>query len=278
MPIFMFQGEQIHYETTGQGDRTVIFLHNLGSSRLIWRPAMTGLDDRFTAYALDFPGYGSSELGDDPSVERLVDIVEAFIAELGVDEVDFVGNCVGSAVSMLYAERHPSAVGSMVLFNPATAATLRPTSFGRLAWLVARVPLPQGLLKTLAMPTAFARFMIWFQTGAGATNGANADIRNQLQSLWTHRGRLLPLALIAPKVPEPFGHIDRLDPAVFDGIEMQMIWGERNKVLSAKQGRQLADRLQVPYLEISGAGHLAMLEMERDHVDRIIATGLTVSA
>lgn len=275
MAVFEYGGESIHYAQRGSGSRVVIFLHNLGSSRLIWEPAIAGLDDRFTAYALDFPGYGDSPLTTEPSIDRLVEILEGFVAEIGAERIDLVGNCVGSAVSLLFAERNPSTVGSMVLFNPATAATLAPTPLGVLARLAARNVFPHRLLRALTLPKPIADAIVWAQTGTGRVAASNAGTRERLRDLWTDKGRILPMAGIAAAVAVPFERIDRMSPDVFADINVQMIWGERNRVLSAKAGRELAHRLGIPYLGLPTAGHLAMLETPPEEIDDILRATLT---
>ncbi|MCF8572158.1 alpha/beta hydrolase [Gordonia sp. HY002] len=270
MAVFEYDGETICYSRHGTGSRVVIFLHNLGSSRLIWEPTITALDPTYSAYALDFPGYGDSELTAVRSVEWLVDMVEAFVAEIGATRLDLVGNCVGSAVSLLLAERRPELIDSMVVFNPATAATLRPTPLGLLSRLAARSLFPRAILGSVSLPKTVAKAIIWFQTGSGSVTPGNTRLKNRLQELWTDKGRMFPMASVAPTLSRPFTHIDRMVSDTFAGIDVQMVWGEKNRILSAKEGRKLAERLGVPYLGLSAAGHLAMLEVSPDLVPQML--------
>jgi pimeloyl-ACP methyl ester carboxylesterase len=92
MSVVLINGSRIHYESFGRGD-PIIFLHGwLGS----W-------------------GFGDSEK--EPvrySVESYVEMVVAFMNELGIHQVPLVGHTLGAAVAAELAARHPSYVSKIL--------------------------------------------------------------------------------------------------------------------------------------------------------------------
>lgn len=99
----------------------VLLLHGLGASAHTWftvAPELAGAG--FTVYALDFPGFGDSEVPPAKvSVLELPRYVAAFLKEARVERVSAVGNSMGGYVAWLLAADHPALVERLVLVDAA---------------------------------------------------------------------------------------------------------------------------------------------------------------
>ncbi|GAA0943039.1 alpha/beta hydrolase [Actinocorallia libanotica] len=119
----------LHYQEAGAGD-PVILLHGSGPGATGWSNFsgnIEALAEHFHVYAVDMPGWGSS---DACTVDRL-DHVEAavqFMDELGIERAAFVGNSMGGATSLRMAVEHPDRVSHLVTMGPPTGKA--PKLFG----------------------------------------------------------------------------------------------------------------------------------------------------
>ncbi|KAJ6447258.1 alpha/beta hydrolase [Purpureocillium lavendulum] len=261
--IFEFEGLQITYDYGGTGS-PIIFLHNLGGDRSIWAEQVNALKTTNSVYALDWIGFGDSTLPDAGyTIDTYLRLLSNFIDFHELRHVTLVGNCFGSAMSLLYANQSPNNVHALVLINPLTGATFAPTTAGWAAQLLRRFPLLRGLLlrpiaASLQLPGPIAEMMVRGQLGRGGGElpvGAIAGLRGR----WTEPRRLLPLAEILSELPN-LAVLDKLEPdALFPPITT--IWGLRNRILSTVAGETLNSTLKPRRaIFLPTAGHLPMIE------------------
>lgn len=255
MPTFTFEGLSIAYTVAGTGD-PIVFLHNLGGHRGIWAAQTDALAATNTTYALDWFGYGESSIPDDGyTIERHLRLLEAFVTQHGLKELTIVGNCFGSAMALLFARRHPHLVRSLVLVNPLTAATLRPTLTGRAARLLRNVPLGP-IVRRIRVPDPIAGLVIREQLGS---RGAGAAALRPLRSAWTEPRRLIAPSGILPELPI-LAELDRFRPGP-EFPPITTVWGKKNRILSARAGDRL-DKTLCPRsaITVPDCGHLVMIE------------------
>ncbi|MFE6863453.1 alpha/beta fold hydrolase [Nocardia sp. NPDC057668] len=256
MDEFEFDGTRIAYLRQGEDGPPVLMLHNAGSSHLIWMPQLTALARNHRVYALDLPGYGSS---DRPAagytLERYTELVREFVIRHELSGIGLVGNCLGAAISLTLARREPGLVRAVVAINPLTENTAMHGDLG----LAARVTrgLPEFGARVLGgwhTPQWFARTTIrtWFSSGrayrecpyvtplaAGFPARALVGLVRDLDSFaalddWPDRDALPPVCTI---------------------------WGTENRILSAAAGRTVNAALRPERAEwLDGCGHVAMLE------------------
>src|SRR5919205_369359 len=88
-------GAKIHYVEAGSGP-VVILLHGLGADNSSWGPTVAPLATKFRVIALDQIGFGRS---DKPMlnyrVGTLVDFLDGFMKQVGVERASLVGNSLG---------------------------------------------------------------------------------------------------------------------------------------------------------------------------------------
>lgn len=258
--FFDFDGVRIAYETAGDGELgPVLFLHNLGASRLIWAPQMRVLARTRRVFAVDWPGYGDSEApgAANCTIEWHQELLDAFVAEHGLSDLTIVGNCFGSAMALEYARRHSADVRALILANPLTAATLHPTLSGLAARVFRRIPVG-GVVRQVRIPSAVARLIVKEQLGTASSAESDAEL-GQLASSWTTKGRLLALVRMLPELPR-LSMLDGFRPPA-DFPPITVIWGEQNRILDAETGLPLAEAWNAQRIvAVPDGGHLVMLE------------------
>ncbi|MCP4541626.1 MAG: alpha/beta hydrolase [Chloroflexi bacterium] len=100
----------VHYETIGRG-RPVIMLHGWLESWDHWLGTMESLASHYKAYALDFWGFGDSgKQTGSFSVNDYVEMVDQFMARLGIKDAPIIGHSMGGTVSLGVALDHPERV------------------------------------------------------------------------------------------------------------------------------------------------------------------------
>lgn len=99
-------GDLVHYEVLGQG-RPVVLVHGWLGSWRYWIPTMQQLHMKYRVYALDLFGFGDSSKNPAKfSLSEQVDMLEAFMDELGLKRAAFIGHGLGAMVLAEYAFKH----------------------------------------------------------------------------------------------------------------------------------------------------------------------------
>lgn len=261
MERFQFEDLSVAYERDGAGP-TVLFIHNGGTSRRIWREQCSAMSNDYQTIAVDLPGFGDSPL---PAAkldfDRYVLVVEKLIEALEITPLAIVGNCMGSNIGAAITANHPEWVSALVLINPLTEATFSAGQIGLLHKMERWAPRSTGFVRRVSravtLPGVAARVALRFQVGSiGASKGVHKD--PELIACSTRSEQLPALVDILDDMGS-YGRLDRQGPA--GGVPICTIWGAQNRVLSAKAGRRLDGVLSPDRSEtVEGCGHLVMLE------------------
>lgn len=98
---------------------TVVLLHGIGMGRKVFADLITQLEEDALIVALDLPGYGDApEPARTPTIERMADVVAAYLRHLDRGPVIVIGHSMGTQVATEVAVRHPSTVARLVLVAP----------------------------------------------------------------------------------------------------------------------------------------------------------------
>ncbi|MBH0775638.1 alpha/beta fold hydrolase [Nocardia bovistercoris] len=270
MAVFAYRGRSVVYDRVGSGPPAFL-LHNAGTQRHIWDDQVAALRGRHTVIALDLPGFGESDPATGHRLDDYVDMFAAFIDDQGGREAILIGNCVGSAIALSYADRHPDRVRALVLCNPLTWNTVHGGASAGLARVDALLPLGP-LARRLTLPEPAVSMIVATQLGArGRRVGLHRSPR--LRAHLNDRGRLFALDRLVQDFPA-YRALDTLRP----GPEFPPIctlWGKQNRVLSAAAGARLDTTLR-PHTSVvlDDCGHLPMAE-DPDAVTAVVTGFLT---
>lgn len=118
--ITNIDGININYEKKGEGE-FVLFLHGWGSNIKLWQGLMDTVASKYTALALDMPGFGES---DEPkeawNVDDYVDFVLKFIDLFKPESLVLVGHSFGGRVIIKMLNRKlPFEVKKIILIDSA---------------------------------------------------------------------------------------------------------------------------------------------------------------
>ena len=250
------QGVRFHYQQAGSGP-ALILLHGIVGSGRNWNRNIEFLSNFRTVYAIDLANMGSSERvkGLDASLEACADRVTAWMDALGIENADIAGHSHGGATAMMLASRNPERVRRLVLFAPANPfctqghAQMRfyATRFGALFAchiipLLPRFLFRRSLERMYGDPKRIVEGVL-----EGYTDGLDSEAIVHILAImrrWTEDMRLLQAAL-----PD------------LAGVPMLMFWGDQDRAVTLRSGKELATRLGARLHVVPNAGHIAFEEM-----------------
>jgi len=116
---FTHEGATLVWEERGSGTPTFVLIHGIGMGRSVFG----GLGERLSAHgrtiAIDLPGYGEApEPPRVPTVERMADMVAAFLRSQRIEAPVVIGHSMGAQVAAELAARHPAIRSRPVLIGP----------------------------------------------------------------------------------------------------------------------------------------------------------------
>lgn len=117
-------GSQMAYVDEGEGD-PILFLHGQPTSSYLWRNIMPHVKGQGRIIAPDNIGFGIS---DQPELDYTFgdhyDYIEAFIDELGLENITLVVHDWGSGLGLHYAAEHPENIKAIVTMEALMAPVL----------------------------------------------------------------------------------------------------------------------------------------------------------
>lgn len=115
-------GIQVRYRDSGGTGPAVLLLHGIGGSLELWAQQFVATNQNLRLIALDLPGHGLSDFGQQPyTLASFASFVWQFANALGLDQVHLVGNSMGGAIGMQMLGQQPARGKTLLL---AAAATL----------------------------------------------------------------------------------------------------------------------------------------------------------
>ncbi|NUW38594.1 alpha/beta fold hydrolase [Nonomuraea rhodomycinica] len=97
----------------------LLLLHGFPSASHQFRRLMDALGSRYRLIAPDYPGFGHTRAPEDfvYSFDRLADVTEGFVRELGLSRLAMYVFDFGAPVGFRLAERHPEWIAGLVVQN-----------------------------------------------------------------------------------------------------------------------------------------------------------------
>ncbi len=111
-------GHRLRYIKAGRGPHLVL-LHTIRTQLDIFQKVIPTLAQRFTVFALDYPGHGYSDIPKvDYEPKLFVDAVVGFLDELDIRDATLAGISIGGTIALLMAAQHNPRVRRVVAINP----------------------------------------------------------------------------------------------------------------------------------------------------------------
>lgn len=275
MDTFVFRGTPVVYERRGSGPG-ILFLHNGGTSRAIWRPQMMTLSADFDVTAVDLPGFGDSPLAERRlTLADYTEMVGALVEHLGTAPVVIVGNCMGSNIATGVVEERPELVRALVLVNPLTESTFDAGWLGWLHRMERYAPRTTRVFRRVSrrvrVPGFVAPLVLRFQLGPA---GIRRRVHHDPELIaCNRRPEQLPALIDVLDDMAAYGELDR--GRDLGEVPVLTVWGGRNHVLSPRRGDSLDEGLEpMTRITLDDSGHLPMLE-EPDALTAAIKEFLT---
>jgi pimeloyl-ACP methyl ester carboxylesterase len=247
-------GVRVRVAESGSGP-SLLLLHGLFLDNTTWNGLRATLAETHRVVTPDLPGFGASEKPH-PSrfsyaIESFAEVVADLYAGLELGRATLVGHCLGGAIAITLAARHPELVSELVLVDALCEAP-RLGAYGRV-----------GLLPTVG---GFVLKQLWNRHIFGAF------FRDQLVAKTSE----LSPAIIAgyyAAFDEPPARTSAHETlrALVDtrqlatrarGLRLPTLvaWGSHDRVVPAAVARRLARSIQDSRLELLDAGHLPQEE------------------
>ncbi|MEJ8573020.1 alpha/beta fold hydrolase [Microbaculum marinum] len=117
----LINGAACRYSVSGQGDDTLVLVHELAGSLNSWDEFVGLMPDDVRIVRYDLRGAGMSEkLKGTQDYDTLADDIAALVDHLGISgTVDVMGAAAGAGVAVRFATRHADRIGRLVLLAPA---------------------------------------------------------------------------------------------------------------------------------------------------------------
>lgn len=108
-------GEEIYYESVGQGD-AIVLCHGLGGNHAIWYQQVAEFARSHRVITWDQRGFGrSTNRAGEASPAKAVEDLKALLDELKIDRAHLIGQSMGGWAVMGFALEHPERVASLIL-------------------------------------------------------------------------------------------------------------------------------------------------------------------
>src|SRR5215475_2995797 len=235
-------GAKIHYLEAGSGP-AVILIHGLGGNTTNWTPTIAPLAQKYRVLVPDQIGFGKS---DKPMlnyrVGTLVDFLDGFYKQVGIQKASLVGNSLGGFTAAAYAVAHPEKVDKLVLVDAAGFAVtgsldtrirdgLNPSTREQIKDLI-------GLVFFNKEQFTIQRFIDSIGRGEDVLDGKLGAIKHPTLIIWGREDGLTPLAMgqrfnkeISGSqlfIIEKCGHVPQLEkPAEFNTGLLKFLGGTK---------------------------------------------------
>lgn len=247
MPTVKLSRGAVHYLDQGKGTPLLLLSANPGDCR-DWDAVLPSLASEYRVLALDWPGYGASDIPASPESWTVLDfaaVLREFLEALQVPPALLIGNSVGGNVAARLAAECPQSIRGIVLVAPGgfTPHNFITRAFCRL--MGSRFALSPRVWAGLYLRKRNATTRAMLERAAGEQGTAPRLPLNR--ALWRSFGgsendlRALSARIAAPTLLM-FG---RADPAI----------------PASKDGRVAAQCLPKAQLEIMPCGHAAYAEV-----------------
>ncbi len=123
MPKLNIHDAELHYDDTGSGAETIVFIHGLMLASESYAAQREAFRDRYRVITFDLRGQGQSDkTADRLDLDSLAEDTIALVERLNLGKPHLVGFSMGSFIAMRVAARRPDLVRSLTLIGASADA------------------------------------------------------------------------------------------------------------------------------------------------------------
>ena len=256
-------GVDVRTATGGNPDRpTLLMLCPLPQSIVAFEPIWHKLEDHYNLVALDLPGFGGSQGGQEfMTFEAQGRYLNDFVAEMGLSAYHIIGPDVGMGAALHYVTHFDHTVTSLMIGDGPSV-----------------VPSLNGSVIDKCVNSAFWRAVFTIAGSAPFVHAANqlayinyvphqAEVRDYVES---YKGRLGPINQWFKNYPQSLASIDPLLEKI--ELPVQIFWGDLDQLLYVENANVLERRLPKSRLRIfERCGHFSYQDQADQFVQMVSA-------
>lgn len=239
----------------------------LGTHPAVWAPVLDRLTNQREVVALDLPGFGDGPIHPPPGtpagVGLLTSLMSGFLDALGLERPHLAGHSLGGWIALELAKR--GRARSVTALSPAGFYTSRQATYARTSLqLIARIGRLLAPRADRLLVSPLARTLVFGQFVAHPTRISPADAAATLRTL-----------VLAPWFDETLAAMarDRFRDGRQIGVPVTIAWGEKDRLLPARQARHAARLIPGARIVIlRDCGHVPMYD-DPDQVARVLLDG-----
>jgi len=234
-------GIQLAYERRGKGTPLVL-LHGFPLDHHLWDEVVPLLEDTFDIILPDLRGFGESTTVDSPySMDDYASDIAGLLDQLGIQKAAIVGHSMGGYAALAFVRRYPERVSGLGLVSSQVLADAPERKEGR--YKSAADVSENGISSVVATMTPK------FTADEELQSYARASMERQRPAAYI--GALKAMA-------ERADSTSLLSSFTFPVV---VVHGDADALIPIDRAREVKDALhQVHLVEISGAGHMPMME------------------
>lgn len=259
---------RLRYIKTGNGPNLVL-LHTFSTDLSQYHNVIPGVENDYTVYAPDLPGFGFSDNDHDTyGADLFVETISAFLNELAITDAIVVGESIGGSIALaLAANNHPS-VKAAIAVNPTGYANEplgRSSISAKIFSNVSQIPVLSGISSRYRNPVLTKRVL----------DGAVYDPANYTAEYLANNFRNTNRKNFARVQKSFFKHskswVDLAKSYTKNRKPVMIIWGEDDWSYEDERSSYVASIPNAKSLTIEEAGHFITQDKPEAIVEAIRA-------
>jgi pimeloyl-ACP methyl ester carboxylesterase len=249
MPRIEANGTTLHYEESGSGPQSIVFVHGLSFHGGMFEGQIAAFRDRYRCITFDLRGHGQSPVAEDGyDMDVFTDDAVAVIEKLGAAPCHFVGWSIGGFMGLRLALRRPDLLRSLVLIG---AAAIRPSDY---TFGFKIIPF---MVKTFGMKPVIGPLSKSMFASAFLKDPARRALLDRWKDSWRSNDKIAVSRTARGVLRQ--ANLEADLPKI--GTPTLTITGEHDAVCIPAVVRRTADAIPgATYVSIPGAGHACTIE------------------
>lgn len=244
-------GAEIAWWVAGEGPPALL-IQGVGATGRAWQPQIEALADRYTLAWFDNRGIGESS-GDPKSIEQMADDAAAVLDAVGWDTAHVAGHSMGGVIAHTLALRHTERVTSLSLLCTLSRGSRVIQWSARAMWMQIRCSLGTREMRRRAFFELVSPRALW---------SAPEPHIEALEAAFGRRLDELPPVsrkqVMAMRRQDLYAELARLRE-----LPILVVSGDEDAVCPPSEGRELAEALDTPLVEVAGGHAVPVQDAER---------------